>query len=160
DGGGEKHRPVDLQHADENETHAVVPRRAGRGMDHGGVGAPGALGKLMQERLPLSARQLQIPKHILDQDNRGIDDDSEVDRADREQIRVLALQYQDDDAEEQGERNVDTDDDGAAQVSQEHPLDQEDQQTAEDQVVQDGMSRDVDERGAVVERNDLHPRRQ
>ena len=31
---------------------------------------------------------------------------------------------------------------------------------AEDEIVQDGVRGDVDQRGAVVERNDLHPRRQ
>ena len=45
--------------------------------------------------------------------------------------------YQDDDAEEQRKRNIHADDDGTAQVAEENPLDQENQQTTENQVVQD-----------------------
>ena len=68
------------------------------------------------------------------------------------------LQHQDDDAEEQRERDVDADDDRAAQIAEEDPLDQKNQQTAEDEIVQNRMGRDVDERGAIVIRNELDAR--
>ena len=63
-------------------------------------------------------------------------------------------------AEEQRERNVDADDDGAAQIAQEDPLDQEHQQTAENEIVQHRVGGDPDQRDAIVERDDLHARRQ
>ena len=104
-------------------------------------------------------RCLKIAENVFHQNDRGIDDDAEVDRTHRQQVRVLALQYQQDDGEEQGERNVDADDHGAAQVAQEDPLDQEHQQTSENQIVQYGVSRDADQGHAVVKRHDLDTRR-
>ena len=65
---------------------------------------------------------LEVAIDILDQDDRGIDDDAEIDRADGKQVRILAAQHEDDDAEEQRERNVGADDDGAAEVAEEEPL--------------------------------------
>ena len=97
-----------------------------------------ALGELPQQRLPCFRARLEIPIDVFDQDHRGIDDDAEIDGADRQQIGVLAAQDQDDDAEEQRERNVAADDDRAAQVAEEQPLDEEDQQAAEEQIVQHG----------------------
>ena len=58
-------------------------------------------GKLSQQKLPRSRARLKIAEDVLDQDDRRIDDDAEVDRADRQEIGVLAAQDQDDDAEEQ-----------------------------------------------------------
>ena len=69
-------------------------------------------------------------------------------------------QHQDDDAEEQRERNVDADDDGAAEIAQKDPLDEEHQSAAEYEIVQYGMRGNVDQRRAIVERHDLHARRQ
>ena len=51
-------------------------------------------------------------------------------------------------------------DDRAAKVAQEDPLDQENQQASEDQVVQHGVRGDGDQRRPVVERNDLDSARQ
>ena len=52
------------------------------------------------------------------------------------QVGVLVVQHQNDDAEEQREWNVGADDDRAAQVAEKYPLNDKDQQAAEDQVVQ------------------------
>ena len=73
----------------------------------------------------------KIAIDVLDHDNGGVDDDAEIDRADRQQVGVFAAQDKDDDAEEQRERDIGADDDGAAQVAEEQPLNQENQQTAE-----------------------------
>ena len=97
---------------------------------------------------------------VLHHDHGGIDDDAEIDRAERQQVGVLALQHQDDDGKEQRERNVRADDDGAAQIAQEYPLDKEDQQAAENQIVQDGVRGHPDQRAAIVIGNNLDARRQ
>jgi hypothetical protein len=43
-------------------------------------------------------------------------------------------------------RNIGADDDGAAQIAEKNPLNQEHQQTAENQIVQHRMGRDIDQR--------------
>ena len=58
-------------------------------------------------------------------------------------------------ASRQRDRNRRGDDDRAAQIAEKHPLDQEDQRDAEQQIVQHGVDRDADEIAAVVERLDL-----
>ena len=121
-----------------------------------------AVGSLVQvlDHLRLQVRRcLKIAENILDQNDRGIDDDAEVDRTHRQQVRVLALQHQQNDGEEQRKRNVDADNDRAAQIAQEDPLDQEHQQAAENQIVQHRVSRDADQGHAVVEGHDLDSRR-
>ena len=47
-----------------------------------------------------------------------------------------SAQHQNDDAEEQRERDVGADDDRAAQVAEKYPLNEENQQTAEHEIVQ------------------------
>jgi hypothetical protein len=115
-----------------------------------GSGTPIALGQDAPAASADARARLEVAEDILDHDHRGIDDDAEVDRAERQQVGVLALQHQDDDGEEQRERNVDADDDGAAQIAEEDPLDEEDQHAAEDQIVQDRMRGDPDQRTAIV----------
>jgi len=56
--------------------------------------------------------------------------------------------------------NVGADDDGAPEIAEENPLDQENQQAAEDQIVQNGVRRHADQRAAVVVSNDLDRWRQ
>src|ERR1700683_2405665 len=96
---------------------------------------------------------LEVAIDVLDHDNRGVDDDTEIDGADGQQVCVFAAQDENDDAEEQCERDVGTHDDGAAEVTEEEPLDQENQQTAEQEVVHDRAGGDGDERAAVIERD-------
>src|SRR5262249_50311936 len=111
DGGGEKHRLVDLQRAREDHAQAIGPgaiRRAGR------IGAESSLRQFLQELPPSLRRRLEISKYVPDQDHRRIDDDTEIDGADGQEIGVLPAQHQDDDAEEQRKRDIDPDDDGAA----------------------------------------------
>ncbi len=57
---------------------------------------------------------LKVAVDVFHDDHGGVDDDAEIDGTDGQQIGILAAQYQDDDAEQQREGNVDADDDGAA----------------------------------------------
>ena len=115
--------------ADQDEPQPVGPCRVARWSPASRrIGAPALLGELLQQRLPVLRLRLEIAVDVLDQDHRGIDDDAEIDGADRQQVGVLAAQHQDDDAEEQRERDVGADDDGAAQVAEKDPLNEEDQQ--------------------------------
>jgi len=52
----------------------------------------------------------KIAIDVFHHDHGGIDDDAEIDRAERQQIGVLALQDQDDDGKEQREGNIGADD--------------------------------------------------
>src|ERR1700677_3696104 len=113
----------------------------------------------MQQLLSFVRPGREIAKHILDHNHSGIDDNAEIDGADRQQVCVLSAQDKNDDAEEQGERNVGAHNDGAAQVAEKQPLNGENQQNTENEVMQHGAGGDADEDGAVVERNQLDSRR-
>jgi hypothetical protein len=115
---------------------------------------------VLQQRAALLGAGLEIPVDVLHHDHGGIDDDAEVDRAERQEVCVLAAQHQNDDGKEQREGNVDADDDRASEIAEEYPLNEEDQKAAEDQVVQHGVRGHTDQRAAVVVGNDLNARRQ
>src|ERR1700722_1120175 len=115
---------------------------------------------MLKQRLPVSGIRLEIAIDVFHHDHGGIDDNAEVDRAERQQVRVLALQDEDDNGEEQCERNVGTDDDGTSQIAQEYPLNEEDQQTTENEVVQHRVRGHPDQRTAIVVGDDLDARRQ
>src|ERR1700674_3345304 len=102
----------------------------------------------MQQFFSYFGPGLQIPINILDHNNGRIDDDAEIDGADGQQVCIFAAQDKDDDAEEQCERDIGAHDDGAAQVAEEQPLNQENKQTAEKEVVHDRAGGDGDERAA------------
>ena len=121
------------------QTGQPIKSRRGR------IGAPPLFGKCCISTCSGVRPGLEIAVDVLDQDDRGIDDDAEIDGADREQVGVLAADDQNDDAEEQRERDIGADDDGAAQVAEEQPLNEEDQQAAEYQIVQHRCGGDVDE---------------
>ena len=92
----------------------------------------------------------------LDDDDRAIDDDPEIDRPDREQVRRLALHVQDGDRVEKRERDDQGDDAGARQVAEEDEEDGDHQADADKQVVQHVMRRDVDEVRPLIEDPDPH----
>src|SRR5262249_20449109 len=152
DRGREEYGAVNLQRAHQYQPQTVVPAA----LMYGGIGSPGLLGELMEQATPLFRRALEVAVDVLHQDHGAVDDDAEIDRADREQVGVLAAQHQDHHAEEQRERDAGPDDDGAAQVAEKNPLDEENQQAAEHEVVQHGRGGDGDQRGAVVDRDELH----
>src|SRR5215510_2161878 len=92
----------------------------------------------------------------LDHDDGGIDNQAKIYRADRQKVGGFAAHHEYTDGEKQRERNGRADDDGAAQVAEEHPLQQEDQPDPERHVVEDRPSRDVDELLAIVDALDPH----
>src|SRR5437660_10040158 len=103
----------------------------------------------MQQLLSLLGARLEIAVDVLDQNHRGIDNDAEIDGANRKQVGILVAHHQNDDAEEQCERDIGAHNDGAAQVAEEHPLNEENQQAAEQQIVQDRAGGDGNEGSAV-----------
>ena len=84
-----------------SRSRSVQPGKLERSLPRVGSGPHLPSARLPQQRLPVLRPCLEIPIDVLDQDHRGIDDDAEIDGADRQQIGVLAAQHQDDDAEEQ-----------------------------------------------------------
>src|SRR6266446_10093171 len=101
-----------------------------------------------------------MAEDILDHDHRRIDDQPEVDRADRQQICRLAAQHEHRDRKEQGERDRRRDGHGAAKIAEEQPLHDENQHDAEYHVVQHSARRQVNQVAAVVDSLDLHAGRQ
>ncbi len=147
DAGGEEDRPVDGGGGIEDLQHLAAQR----------VGRPFArqrLGVTLRRRLGEPAED------GLDHDHGRVDDQPEVDRADREEIGRFAPDHQDADREGEREGNGRAHDDGAAQIADEHPLQEEDQRDAEHHVVQHGAGGDVDQLLAVVDALDLHAGRQ
>src|SRR5882672_10826015 len=100
-------------------------------------------------------RRLEIPVNVFHHDDGGVDDDAEIDGAQRQQVGVFAPQHQYYDGKEKRERNVGADDDGASEIAEENPLDQEDQQATKPQIVQHGMRGHADQRAAIVVGHDL-----
>src|SRR5260370_6492500 len=94
------------------------------------------------------------------QDYCSVNDQPEIDRADREQIGGFPAQYQNDNGEKQRERDRGADDQRAAQIAQENPLQQHDQKNADHHIVQHGRGGDVDQVLAVIDSLDPHARRQ
>jgi hypothetical protein len=114
-----------------------------------------SLDEIVQEAPPFRPFRLEISKYVFDQDHRRIDDDPEVDRAQRQEVGILAPDYEKDNGEKQREWNIRADDNGAAQITQEKLLDEEDEEAAEHKVVQDRVGGNRYQRSAVVKGNDF-----
>ncbi len=99
----------------------------------------------------VDARRGHVPVDVLDDDRRAVDDDSKVDRADRQQVGRLALHVEYGDREQQGQRDHDRHDARAGQVTQENEENGDHQPHADQQVMQHVMGRHVDQLGALVE---------
>ena len=102
----------------------------------------------------------QVAKDVLDHDHRRIDDQPEIDRADRQKVGRLTAHHHQHNRECQCERNRRRHDDGAAQVAQKRPLQEEDQCNPDQQVVHDGVRGQVDQVTAVVDFFKAHAGRQ
>ena len=113
-----------------------------------------------KQALPFFRAPLEISEDILDEDHRRIHDDAEIHGADRQQVGAFTLQHQQHDGKEQRKRDVHPDDDRAAEIAQENPLDQEHQQASENEIVQNGVGGDRDQRAAIIKGNHLDSRRQ
>ena len=144
DRGGKEDRPVDLcrgqfddpQLAEEALDAALAIQRAG-----GGKAQAGRLGEMAED--------------VFDHDHRRIDDQPEIDRANRQQIGGFAAQDHDDDRKGQREGYGCRDDHRAAERAQKHPLHDEDQDHAEDHVFEHGMRCHIDQVGAVIDLFDM-----
>src|ERR1700709_85579 len=101
-----------------------------------------------------------LAEDIFHHDHAPVDDNAEIDGADRQQVGGLSPHYRDHHSQEQRHRYGRRDDQRAAQIAEKHPLDQEDQRDAEQQIVQHRLHRDRDEVAAIVERHDLDAGRQ
>jgi hypothetical protein len=126
----------------------------------GRIAAIAALGQVFEQLAPVVRFQLEVAEDVFDHDHGRVDDDAEIDGTDRQQIRILPLQHQQDNREKQRKWNVYADDDRAAQITQEYPLDEEHQQAAEDQILQHGVGGYIHEAGAIVVRHNFDARRQ
>ncbi len=102
----------------------------------------------------------QFAKDVLDHHHGAVDDDAEVDRADRQQIRRNVSPVETDEREEQGEGNRDGDDQRRADAEQKDAEDHQHEQHAAKQVALDGLGRLSNQLRAVVVRHDLDVRRQ
>src|SRR6266404_9243961 len=107
----------------------------------GRVGTPKALRQTLQQTKLFWGLSLEISEDILHQDHGKIHNDPQINGPNRQQVGTLASDHQQYDREEQRKGDVQTHDDGAAQIAQKNPLDKENQQAAEKQVVQYGMRR-------------------
>src|SRR5580700_2899500 len=113
---------------------------------------------MRKQPLSVFRGRLEISKYIFNKDYRRIHDDPEVHGSDGKQVRAFALKHQQEDGEKERKGDVESNDQRAAKVAEKNPLDQEDQQASENQVVQNGVRGDRDERGTVIKRNYLHTR--
>src|SRR5262245_30096871 len=144
DRGGKKDRAVDLGRRAEDRCE--FSRKAGRSSSSGG---------------PIEGRAFRkMSKNVLHHDDAGIDDETEINCPNREKVGGFSPQHQDAHCEGEGERNSRRHDEGAAQISQKNPLNEKNQNHAEDQVEKDGVGGQVNEVAAIVNAFDPHARRE
>src|SRR5271157_6523634 len=91
----------------------------------GWIGPPSTLRQTLQESLSFFRIPLKIPEDVLDQDHCRIHDDAEIYCTHRQQVCAFSQNHEQNCGEEQRERNVQTNDDRAAEIAKENPLDQE-----------------------------------
>ena len=155
DGGREQNGGIDLRNADVNEPDAVQKAR---------IRAVRAVAASADRGPPskklFSLLSLKNAEDVFDDDHRRVHDDPEIDGPERKKIGVLPSQDEDDDAEEKREGDVDADNDRASQVSKKNPLDQEDEEAAEYEVMKHRLRRDIHKTGPVVIRDKPHAWRQ
>src|SRR6185369_13737879 len=102
----------------------------------------------------------EVAEDVLHHDHGAVDDNAEIDGADRQQVGGVAAHHRNQHGEEQRHGNSRGHNQRAAQVAEEYPLDHEDQRDAEQHVVHHRAHGDGDEIAAIVERVDLDARRQ
>ncbi len=117
------------------------------------------LDPLLEGQVGVGARG-QVAVDVLDHHDGGIDDDAEVDRPDRQQVRRLAAEVEHREGEQECQGDVDGDDDRGLDVVHEHEQDRDDERDAEAQVLGHGLGGEVEQFGAVVVGLDLRPGQQ
>ncbi len=129
-------------------------------LDHGVLerGEPPAVGPVCRVGVVGGDRE---PDHErLDQHHRAVDDDPEVHRAERDQVCRQPAPVDHDERDEERQRDDRGDDQRRAPVAQEDHEDRDHQRGAEREVLRHRLHGVVDEVGALVDRDDLHARRQ
>jgi hypothetical protein len=100
----------------------------------------------------------QVAENVFHHDDGAIDDDAQIDGADRQQIGGIAAQDRNDDGKQQCNRDGRGYDQRAAQIAEKDPLNEEDEGDAEQHIVHHGAHGDRDQVAAIVIRLDLHAR--
>ena len=149
DGGGEEDALVHLGRRVRDHREFAAEFRGAAGAVHGGGAAE-----------PFRWRLRQSAEDIFHHDNGRIHDQAEIDRTDRKQIGGFTTQQHQPDREGEREGNGGGHDDGAAEIPQEDPLQQENERDSLQHVVQDGVRGQVDQVGAIVDPFQPHAGRQ
>ena len=97
---------------------------------------------------------------VLHHDDGGIDQQAEIERAQRQQVGALAACQHQHDGEEKGEGDGRRHHQRATEIAEEEVLDHQDEDHALDDVLHHRLGGDLHQVLAVIERVDLHPRRQ
>ena len=98
----------------------------------------------------LALTQRQFAVNVFDHYHRAVDDDAEVDGADRKQIRRYVMRVKHDEGKQQRQWNGQRDNDGRAKADQEKDQNDQHQHHAAKQVVLNRIGRQIDQVAAVV----------
>ena len=104
--------------------------------------------------------QAEMAIDILHHNHGCIHQQAKIQRAQAEQIGTLAAHQHEQDGEEEGEGNGRRNHHRAAEIAQEQPLDDQDEQHTLDDVLHHRLGGDLHQILAVIDRHDAHARRQ
>ncbi len=107
-----------------------------------------------------AAVSAEVTEDVLHHDDGGVDDDAEVDGAERDQVGGGMAADQAGEGAEQCERDVDGRHDRRAQVTEEEEEHDRDQRHPHEQVLEHRVRRELHQFAAVVVRDDVHAGRQ
>ena len=100
------------------------------------------------------------PMDVLHHDNRAVDDEAEVNCAETHEISRYTHPIHPDEGREHRQRDDYGDDQASPDIAQEEEKQYRDHDRAFGKIVRDSADRALDEIGAVIVRNHLHPSRQ
>ena len=159
EGVGRRHRREDdAGHAGHGEEREEGDADDQRGERH----RPGDLASAGQDALlhrPFAV-VAEVPEDVLHHDDRRVDDDAEVDGAERDEIRRGPGGDQPAEGDHQRQRDVHRGDERRPPVAEEDEEDDGDEPDADEHVLAHGAGGELHQVTAVVIGNDLHPRRQ
>src|SRR5258708_11344646 len=93
---------------------------------------------------------------VFDQNDRGVDDDAEIDGANGQQVGGFATNVKDAKGKQQGERNIESHNQSHAHVVEKHEQNHGNERQADQQVLVHRFGGEIDEIGAIVIGLDLH----
>src|ERR1700722_5046211 len=132
----------------------------GAGVKNGAEDFHYGIANNFQRRLLQAGRQTEMADDVLDDDYGAVNDHSEIECAEREEIRGNFIEVEAYGSEEERERNGERDDECAAGISEEEEEDYGDEQDAFGEIFQDRVRGEMHEIAAVEERGDFHTRRE